>query len=57
MENLKGGNHVGGKCKWEDIIKTELKGIRCQDMDWLHLDQSDENWWALVNTVMKLRVP
>jgi hypothetical protein len=26
-------------------------------MDWIHLSQDRDHWWALVNTVMKLRVP
>jgi hypothetical protein len=26
-------------------------------VDWIHLDQVGDQWWALVNTVMNLRVP
>jgi hypothetical protein len=26
-------------------------------MDWIHLPQDRNNWWALVNAVMKLSVP
>jgi hypothetical protein len=26
-------------------------------MDWIELAQSRDRWWALVNTVMQLRVP
>jgi hypothetical protein len=35
----------------------DLREIRWDDMDWIHLAQ-DRYWWrALVNTVMNLRVP
>jgi len=26
-------------------------------VDWINLAQNRDKWWALVNTVMKLRVP
>jgi hypothetical protein len=26
-------------------------------MDWIDMLQDTDQWWALVNTVMKLRVP
>jgi len=29
-----------------------IKESDCKDVDWIHIDQ----WWALVNTVMNLRV-
>jgi hypothetical protein len=39
------------RCRWEDTI-IELKEIRCEGVDWIHLDQDRDQWWALVNTVM-----
>jgi hypothetical protein len=30
-------------------------GVSCGD--WMELAQDRERWWALVNTVMKFRVP
>jgi hypothetical protein len=30
----------------------------CESADWMHLAQDNrDQWWALVNTVMNLRVP
>jgi hypothetical protein len=40
------GRHRRG---WEDIIKMDLRAIRCSGMDLIKL--------ALMNTVMNLRVP
>jgi hypothetical protein len=38
-------------------IKMDLKEIEWDSMDWLHLTQDRDQWRALVNTVMNLRVP
>jgi hypothetical protein len=35
----------------------DLKEIGCSDMDWIHLTQDVDQWWALVNTVKNLQVP
>jgi hypothetical protein len=37
-------------------IKIDLRGIEWDVVDWIDLSQED-HWRALVNTVMKLRVP
>jgi hypothetical protein len=34
-----------------------LREIRCGGMDWIDLTQDRGRWWAVVNTVMNLRVP
>jgi hypothetical protein len=39
-----------------DSIKMNLRDIGWI-MDWIHLDQSTNQWRALVKTVMNLRVP
>jgi hypothetical protein len=40
-----------------DNIKMDLREIMWGGMGWINLAQ-DRDWWrALVNTVMKLRVP
>jgi hypothetical protein len=41
----------------EDNIAMGLRGIGWGDMDWINLAQVRDQWWALMNTVMKLRVP
>jgi hypothetical protein len=41
---------------WEDNIKMDLReGFG--DLDWIHLAQDKDRWQALVNTMMRLRVP
>jgi hypothetical protein len=41
---------------WVDNIKMDLRDIEWGDMDWIDLAQDREQWRALVNTVMNLRV-
>jgi hypothetical protein len=43
--------------RWEDNIKLDLRGIGWDGMDWIDLAQDRDQWRALVNTVMNLRVP
>jgi hypothetical protein len=38
-------------------IKTDLRETWWEDVEWMHLAQYRDNWWAVVNTVMNLRVP
>jgi hypothetical protein len=40
-----------------DSIKIDLREIGWDDMDWIDLAQDRDQWRALVNTVMNLRVP
>jgi hypothetical protein len=43
--------------RWEDNIRMDLREIGFGDVDWIHLAQDRVRWWALVNTVINLRVP
>jgi hypothetical protein len=43
--------------RWDDNIKMDLREIGFGDVDWIHLAQDRDKWWAVVNTVMNLRVP
>jgi hypothetical protein len=40
-----------------DNIKMDLREIGWDGMDWIDLAQDRDQWRALVNTVMSLRVP
>jgi hypothetical protein len=44
------------RCRWEDGIRVDLREIGCGSVEWIHLAQHRDWWWALVNTVMNLRV-
>jgi heme/copper-type cytochrome/quinol oxidase subunit 4 len=37
-------------------IRMDLREIRWEVMDWLHMSQDKDQRWALVNTIMNLRV-
>jgi hypothetical protein len=43
--------------RWVDNIIIDLREIGWDGMDWIDLAQDRDQWGALVNTVMTLRVP
>jgi hypothetical protein len=43
--------------RWVDNIKMDLKEIELDGRDWLDLAQDRDQWRALRNTVLNLRVP
>jgi hypothetical protein len=43
--------------RWVDNIKVHLREIGWDGMDWIYLAQNRDQWRALVNMVMNLRVP
>jgi hypothetical protein len=43
--------------RWDNNIKIDLREIGWGVMDWIDLAQDRDQWQALVNTVMNLRVP
>jgi hypothetical protein len=43
--------------KWVDNIKMDLREIGWDDMDWIDLVLDRDQWMALVNAVMNIRVP
>jgi hypothetical protein len=43
--------------RWADNIKMDHREIGWSGMDWIHLAEDRDKCRALVNTVMKLRVP
>jgi hypothetical protein len=42
--------------RWEDGIRMDLREIGWGSVEWIQLAQDRDWWWALVNTVMNLRV-
>jgi hypothetical protein len=40
-----------------DNIKIDLREIEWHDVDWIDKAQDRDQWRALVNTVLNLRVP
>jgi hypothetical protein len=44
-------------CRWVDNIIRDLGGIGWDGRDWIELAQDRDQWRALVNRVMNLRVP
>jgi hypothetical protein len=43
--------------RWEDNIRKDLREIWWEITDWMYLAQDRDQWRALANTVMNLRVP
>jgi hypothetical protein len=43
--------------RWVDNIKMDLREIGWDGMDWIDLAQDRDQWRALVDMVMNLRVP
>jgi len=54
---LEGKRPVGRpRRRWEYNIRMDLWETGWKVVDWMHLTQNRKQWWALVNTVMHLRV-
>jgi hypothetical protein len=45
------------KRRWVDTIKMDLRETGWDGVDWTELAQDRDQLWALVNTVMNLRIP
>jgi len=57
LENLTVGFHledvgIDGRIILEWMFEKEWRGV-----DWMHLAQDRDQWWALVNTLISLWVP
>jgi hypothetical protein len=50
MRSLRRPVHI-----WENNIKMDLREIRLEGVDWIHLAQDRDWWWVDVNMVMNLR--
>jgi hypothetical protein len=42
--------------RWEDVIRMDLMEIGWGSANWMQLAQDRDQWRAVVNTVMNLRV-
>jgi len=57
VENPQGKRPLGRpKRRWENNITMGLREIGGEDVDYIHLPQDRNQWWAFVNTVMHFRV-
>jgi len=55
-ENLMGGDYdlgIHGKIS----IRTDVREIGWESVDWMHLGQDRDHWWTLVYIVMNFQVP
>jgi hypothetical protein len=43
--------------RWKDNSKMDIRELGWSGMGWIDLAQDRDQWRALVNTVMNLRVP
>jgi hypothetical protein len=58
IENPEGKRQLGRRTsRWVDNIKMDLREVGWDGMDWIDLAQDRDQWRALVNAVMNLRVP
>jgi hypothetical protein len=58
VENPEGNRSLARvRRRWVDNIKMDFRDIGWDGMDWIELAQDRDQWRALVNTVMNLRVP
>jgi hypothetical protein len=58
VENPEGKRPLGRpRCRWVFNIKMDLREIEWAGMDWIDLAKDRDQWRALVNAVMNLRVP
>jgi hypothetical protein len=46
-----------GRCRWVENIKMDFREIGCGGMDWTDLAQDRDQWRAVMNTIMNIRVP
>jgi len=57
-ENLNRRDHLEALgVGWEMNIRMDLWDAGWEGVDWIHIDQDRDNWWALVNTVLLFWIP
>jgi hypothetical protein len=53
----KGKRSFGRHRRRGENIRTDLREITWEYVDWMHLAHDWDQWWDLLNTVIKLLVP
>jgi len=43
--------------RWEDNIRMDFREAEWEGVDWMQLTQGRDQWRAVVNKVMNIRVP
>jgi hypothetical protein len=43
--------------RWVDNITMDLREIGWDELDWIDMARDRDQWMALVNTILNLRVP
>jgi hypothetical protein len=55
---LEGKGQLGRpRRRWKDNIRMDFREVGREVVDWVHLARDRDQWRALVNTVINLRVP
>jgi hypothetical protein len=54
--NLKGRDNLRAKHRSEDNIKMDLRETGYDGVEWIYMAEDRDQWRALVNIVMNLRV-
>jgi len=49
--------HGRPRCRLEDNIRKDFRETGWEGVDWMHVAQDRDLWWALVNMVTNLQVP
>jgi hypothetical protein len=58
VRKAEGKGSLGNYCHtWKDNIRMDLKETGWEVVDWMLLDQDKDQWLAVVNTIMNVRVP
>jgi hypothetical protein len=55
--NLNERDHMAVGVYFEDNIKTDVKEIGSEDVNWIDFAQNRDKWPILLNAPMNLRVP
>jgi hypothetical protein len=57
VEKLKGKRPLGRpRNRWEDNIRTDLREIWWEGVDWVHVARDRDQWQAHVNMIMNICV-